>query len=265
MTGGMMLTGEQVERFKHQGFVDGGDLLDLTRVDALCDELDRVIEQREDPAVRQPVLLRNLSRNQEMPIWQIVNIWEASEPFRRLLGDSKVTSAIQQLTEAKALKVWHDQVQYKPAHTGGELAWHQDAPLWPILRPMTQVSAWIALDDVDLENGCMRMVPGSHKWGDRMETIRHMVGIEGLPETFEGHEVKAVACPVKRGHVHYHHALTWHASGANTSDRPRRAIAIHYMTDETRYVAAGEHVMKPFVEVEDGDVVEGKSFPRVWP
>ena len=44
-----------------------------------------------------------------------------------------------------------------------------------------------------------------------------------------------------------------------------RAIALHVMTQETRYVASGNHVMKPFVEVEDGEVMRGKAFPRIYP
>lgn len=39
--------------------------------------------------------------------------------------------------------------------------WHQDAPYWPIVAPMTEVTAWVALDDADEDNGCMSMVPGS--------------------------------------------------------------------------------------------------------
>ena len=42
------------------------------------------------------------------------------------------------------------------------------------------------------------------------------------------------------------------------------AIALHFMTDETRYVASGSHCMKPFVEVADGEVLQGKHFPLVW-
>ena len=68
----------------------------------------------------------------------------------------------------------------------------------------------------------------------------------------------------RQGEVHYHHALTWHGSHANTSERPRRAIAIHYMTEETRYVASGNHTMKPFVEVGDGELMRGEHFPLVW-
>src|SRR5690606_21412064 len=193
---------------------------------------------------------RNLSGNESAPVWQIVNIWEASDAYADLMKSPKIAEEIAQLTEASTLRIWHDQIQFKPAETGGVNWWHQDAPLWPIIAPMTEVSAWVALDDVDEENGCMSMVPGSHLWGNNIQFLGSLQGQEFdcLPPEYSGHEVKIVRCPVKKGEVHYHHALTWHGSHANTSGRPRRAIAFHFMTGETRFVESGNHPMKPFVE-----------------
>ena len=110
----------------------------------------------------------------------------------------------------------------------------------------------------------MSMVPGSHNWGNQMAFIRTLANYEAMPGEFEGRRVEVVRCPVKKGEVHYHHALTWHGSHANASNRPRRAIAIHYMTNETRYVASGEHLMKQFVTVADGEFLTGDRFPLVW-
>lgn len=194
-------------------------------------------------------------------VWQIVNIWMASPAFRRLLGHPKITGDVAQLTDAGELRVWHDQIQYKPAEQGGVNGWHQDAPAWPVLTPMTEVSAWVALDDVDESNGCMSMVPGSHRWGDSSEVLHHLPAFDAMPSTYRGEEVRVVRRPVARGEVHYHHALTWHGSHANGSGRPRRAIAIHYMLDGTRFVASGEHPIKRLIEVPDGAPVEGRWFP----
>ena len=77
--------------------------------------------------------------------------------------------------------------------------------------------------------------------------------------------MRAEPRPVRAGHVHYHHCLTWHASFPNRSGGPRRAIAIHYMPEQTRYVQAGEHPMKPFVRVADGAQLTGDAFPHVYP
>jgi ectoine hydroxylase-related dioxygenase (phytanoyl-CoA dioxygenase family) len=59
--------------------------------------------------------------------------------------------------------------------------------------------------------------------------------------------------------------MTWHGSHKNTSDRPRRAIAIHFMTGEAQYVASGQHPMKPYVQCNDGEPMSkaGPHFPVV--
>jgi len=260
-----MLTPAQIAEFKTQGYLRGPRVLTDAQVDELCADMQRVIDQRERKDIKQPVLCHNFTGNDATPVWQIVNIWEASPAFGQLIRQPVICEEMAQLTGAKALRIWHDQIQYKPAATGGVNMWHQDAPLWPIIAPMTEVTAWVALDDVDVDNGCMSMVPGSHLWGDHMKHLATWKDfVKDVPKEYQGHKVTVRTCPVKRGEVHYHHSLTWHGSHANTSGRPRRAIALHFMTDETRYVASGSHCMKPFVEVADGAMMQGQHFPLVW-
>ena len=139
-----MLSNAQVAEFHEAGYLNGGALLDDGHVEVLRAELERAIREQDREDVPQPVLLRNLGRNDAAPIWQIVNIWEASPPFKELLIMQKIVEEMAQLTEATELRIWHDQILYKPAEVGGTLGWHQDAPLWPIIRPMTEVRAWVA-------------------------------------------------------------------------------------------------------------------------
>jgi ectoine hydroxylase-related dioxygenase (phytanoyl-CoA dioxygenase family) len=260
-----MLAEQQIADFQANGFVNGGQLLSDEDVETLRAELARVIQDHEKPNVPQPVLLRNLAGDDSAPVWQIVNIWQASAPFKKLVGHPRIAEGIAQLTHATELRIWHDQIQYKPAEKGGVNMWHQDAPLWPILAPMTEVSAWVALDDVDESNGCMSMVPGSHQWGNHIDFLNGLPNYDSMPAEYEGHTVRVVRCPVKKGEVHFHHALTWHGSHSNTSNRPRRAIALHYMTGDTRYVASGQHVMKQYVTLADGEKMQGDAFPQVYP
>ena len=275
-----VLSQEQIEQFEHDGCLTVGGILGEEDLDGLTRALDRVLEKGPDgfgADEPQPVSYRDLGGGgggvSQNPVWQIVNIWEAERAFAELVFHPFVVKAISQLTGESDLMVWHDQVQYKPAGYGGATRWHQDAPLWPIIRPMTPVSAWIPFDDADEENGCMWMVPGSHRWGNQMDFLRTQGELTrrerfgGLAE-FEapgGAEVAAKPWPVKRGEVSFHHSVTWHGSPFNESERPRRAIAIHYMTGEARYDAKGEHLMKQFVDLEDGAPMAeaGPHFPRV--
>ena len=277
-----MLAASQIEEFHRQGFLNGGRILADDELEKLKRELDRILDKEAtgfESNEKQPVALRDLNGGKGVgknPVWQIVNIWEASPAFECLLYHSFIVKAISQLTAQANLMIWHDQIQYKPADNGGATRWHQDAPLWPIILPMTPVSAWIPFDDADEENGCMWMVPGSHKWGDQIDFLRTQNHL-GQREDFDKiqgftppagspiEEVRAEPWPVKKGEVSFHHSLAWHGSPFNRSERPRRAIAIHYMTGEARFEASGEHPMKQFVELEDGAPMAeaGEHFPHV--
>ena len=279
MSDAKILSQEQIDQFERDGCLTVGGVFSEEELEDLTRSLDRVLEKGPDgfaPDEPQPESYRDLSGGEgvsENPVWQIVNIWEAEKAFARLVFHPLIVKAISQLTGESDLMVWHDQVQYKPAGYGGATRWHQDAPLWPIIRPMTPVSAWIPFDDADEENGCMWMVPGSHKWGNQMDFLRTQgeltkrEGFGGLAgfEAPGGAEVAARPWPVKRGEVSFHHSVTWHGSPFNESERPRRAIAIHYMTGQARYDAKGDHLMKQFVDLEDGTPMAkaGPHFPRV--
>lgn len=233
----------------------------------LQEETLRVIADQGDESKPQPVLCHNMTGNPGKAVWQIVDIWRASPAFRRLVETPQIAEEIAQLSGGDEIRLWHDQIQYKPAGVGGPNHWHQDAPYWPPLTPKDQqVTAWVALDDVDDENGCMRMVPGSHEWGVHIRWLEALENFDAMPARFGDSPIEVKHCPVRRGQVHYHHGLTWHGSGANHSGRPRRAIALHYMTGDTRY-AWGEpkHVKTELIRVEAGAPITGDDFPKVWP
>ena len=282
-----MLTREQVQQFHRDGFLNAGHILDDEQLADLSSDLDRVIAKGphgfadDEP---RPVSFRDLNATGDTvtatPVWQIVNIWEAAASFERLVHHPTIVTGISQLTGFGDLQVWHDQVQYKPAAIGGATGWHQDAPAWPTLEPMTQVSAWIPFDDADVDNGCMWMVPGSWRWGNQREYLTRR-SQQGRPRTLDEfvrvgedftppgaprlERIETRPCPVRRGEVHFHHALTWHGSPANASPRRRRAVAIHYMTGAARYTGDGNHLMERFLDLQPGDpmAAAGPHFPIV--
>ena len=74
-----MLTDRQLRQFRDYGFLLGNRVLSDEQVESLRAETLRVIEQREDKDISQPVMCHNMGKP-EAPVWQIVNIWMASEP-----------------------------------------------------------------------------------------------------------------------------------------------------------------------------------------
>ncbi len=261
-----MLTSDQAAEFHRRGFIEGGRVMIDEAADTLRERLFDVMEGRGKAA---PESIGGWGT--ERKVVQIVNIWEADDLFYEHLYNPAVLEMVAQLVGDDTLRVWHDQVQYKPPVIGGPTDWHQDHPYWPIIQPADLVSAWVALDDADVENGCMWMVPGSHKWGP------HKGGTLGTdPATFTptpdltllppGIDTTAVPLPVKKGHVGLHHCLTWHGSPPNGSDRGRPAIAVHYMPGYTRYEKepGRQHLVEHNIEVAPGEILKGRHFPTVW-
>ena len=269
-----MLTKEQISQFDEAGFLKGGIVLSDGEVENLRAELDLVMTGK---SVKQPVLNRNLldgsseygmSMSKKETVVQIVNIWMASEAFLRHAANAVICEEVAQLCRTDTLRIWHDQIQYKPPITGGATPWHQDHPAWPIIQPADLVSAWVALDDATVENGCMWMVPGSHKWGDQskyLDSTPDFKPFHKQPDLLpEGSKVESTPFEIKKGQVGYHHSLTWHGSPPNRSEKKRRAIAVHFMPGHTRYVPTGSHPMEPFIEVPPGELLVGEGFPIVY-
>jgi ectoine hydroxylase-related dioxygenase (phytanoyl-CoA dioxygenase family) len=169
----MSLTDLQVDLYRRNGFVNGGLVLDDETVEVLRAETLRVIAERDNPQVKQPVLLRNLTQDDARPIWQIVNIYEASPAFQKLITNPVIAGMAAQLSGANELRVWHDQIQYKPQAQGGRLHWHQDSPAWPTLQPKdAQITAWVALDDADLDPCPTARPCPTHTMGSRSTSSR---------------------------------------------------------------------------------------------
>ena len=143
-----MLTESQIQEFKKRGFLNGGVFLSDDIVEVLRSEVMRVIEERDRTDIPQPAVTRDVSpyaaemmdSEKGKELWQIINIWQGSQLFyEHLVSHKEIAKAIAQLTDASELRVWHDQIQYKPPQLGGVQRWHQDAPLWPVIEPMTEV------------------------------------------------------------------------------------------------------------------------------
>jgi phytanoyl-CoA hydroxylase len=265
------MTSDLATAFARDGYADGGRVLDAAGCDELCTEVLRVIADRDRADRPQPLLCRSWGEGTGRTTWQIVNIWQASPAFARLLHHPGLAPMAAALLGVDGVRLWHDQIQYKIAEHGDTTDWHQDRPYWQILAGDQQVTAWIALDDAAVDNGCMWMVPGSHRWGDCIQSLhadREQRTSSGdfhhLPAEHQGHPIQQVVRPVPRGHVHWHHGLTWHGSPVNRSGRPRRAIAIHFIPLSERFRASREHPCKPLVESRDGEPIAGKAFPVLW-
>ena len=89
-----MLTQTQVDTFLEKGFLLGNRVLTDEQVEELRDELARVIDDYEKDDVKQPVRITNLGRQVNNPVMQIVNIWEASTAYHKLIYNPTIVEEI---------------------------------------------------------------------------------------------------------------------------------------------------------------------------
>lgn len=118
---------------------------------------------------------------------------------------------------------------------GRTVGWHQDAGYWP-LTPTKAVTVWLAIDDADVENACMRFIPGSHHYGH----LTYQLTEESDPSILNQvvPEAERFGAPfdnaLKAGEISIHTDLLLHGSEANTSTRRRCGLTLRYTTTDVR-------------------------------
>lgn len=129
----------------------------------------------------------------------------------------------------------------KPPAASLAVLWHQDGSYWP-LEPMEVITLWLAVDDSLPENGCMRVIPGTHtldlKGLQPNTEVANVLSSEIPPEYVD--ESKAVDCVLRRGGVSVHHPNIIHGSNANTSTLRRCGLTIRYIPATTRILLKGK-------------------------
>ncbi len=168
----------------------------------------------------------------------------SNNTLRKLATSGVVGEVAAKLTGSPEVKLWHDQLLYKPgsgekaAKAGGNVGWHQDHYYWTCTT-QDLFTAWVAFDDVSLDNGVMQVVPGSHKWGllDGNFFEQDMDKLKSDIEKKTGKEFKTVPLEMKAGQVSFHHCLTIHGSGPNFTNKPRRSLVMHLMPGSATYVS----------------------------
>ena len=129
-------------------------------------------------------------------------------------------------------------VFYKPAQNSSFVSWHQDG-LYPGLQAPRLTTAWIALTPSVPENGCLRVIPGSHREGilpHREEATEHNLLRQG--QTVENiNEDEAVDVILQPGQMSLHHRDLIHASNPNQADYSRTGFVIRCITPEAQFNA----------------------------
>jgi phytanoyl-CoA hydroxylase len=118
----------------------------------------------------------------------------------------------------------------KPPH-GREKPWHQDHAYFNLQLGEPVVGVWIALDEATAENGCMHVIPGSHRAGAVVHFKRRDWQI--CDSSIAGNRITAV--PLKPGGLMLFDGLLQHGTPHNPTNQRRRALQFHYCAKDAKW------------------------------
>lgn len=280
-----VLTREQVEQFRRDGYLRFGRVISDEQVEAMRAALDRVIDDeltRESDEGLPPEFTVGHARKSGgaagyagRAIHQYINMWKVVPEYRETIHNPLIVGAIRDLMGVERVRLWHDQVISKPPGDNGHFGNHHDFYFWPLDRP-TMITCWLALDDATPANGCMHVVPGSHRdpryqpadcdMGDDIYLTPDPGGPGAPGSLYEEIRTwmpeRAVPVELKAGECMFHHCLNYHMTPHNLTDRQRRAFIIIYMPDGTRYKHAQSpnHCCTSYLNLKDGEVLDRPEF-----
>jgi ectoine hydroxylase-related dioxygenase (phytanoyl-CoA dioxygenase family) len=166
---------------------------------------------------------------------------KGSRAFLELARDADLVELIADAIGEDVI-LWGCQVFCKPAGDGLETPFHQDGHYWPI-RPLATCTAWIALDPSKKENGCLRVVPGSHRDKRLFDHLREDRDDLVLTQRIQGlDESKAVDVELEPGQMSLHDVYMIHGATLNRSPLRRAGVAIRYMPGSSVFE---RNLMKP--------------------
>jgi hypothetical protein len=172
-----------------------------------------------------------------------------SDAIGRILRKPIIGAVAARLARAEEIRVFQSTLILKPPRPdepSNIVPWHFDKHYWQSSTSEEMLTAFIPLHDCGEEMGTITMVDGSNRWqeiGTDDTTTKHFAERDrsDLERTLRenavhnGAEVRKTPMIIPKGHMSFHHCRTYHGSGPNRSDRPRRAISLHLQDGANAY------------------------------
>lgn len=225
-----MLTSAEIVQYHDDGYVTPDFCLDETTLDDIREAHARLVK-------RHPEFSDYCSALLAYDTW-----------FLTVARQPAILDMVEQVLGSD-FALWNSSFFAKPAKVGTRTPWHQDGEYWPI-EPLATCTVWIALDASTTQNGCLRVIPGSHKSKqlakhNRSDAPNIALNLELDQNAFD--ESEAVDIVLQPGEVSLHDVYLYHGSEPNGSDHSRRGMTLRYMPtssiychdDETRFERNG--------------------------
>ena len=266
----MLLTDDRLQEFRRRGCLRLGRLLsdeDLNALRGRIDEImlgtapvpyDRMLMQL-DPATNPARHKGGASAGHKGATFAYRKIQdlELDPLFRSYMQRPLFAELCRRIYGAgRAISCFRAMFMNKPAGAGTDLRWHQDR--WVDLDRDPQITVWTALDPASIANGCMQVIPGSHRRlrnpsdGSGFLSDRQRADLERLIAAGDAQH-RPLHLELAAGEAVLLHNWTLHRSGTNATAIPRRAFSVCYMDAATR-----SYRRQPFPLIFDHD---GRAVP----
>ena len=211
-----------------------------------------------------------------------------SDELAAVLRKPLIGAVAARLAEAELIRLFQSTLIYKPPIAGEPsniVPWHFDKHYWATSTSERMLTAFIPFHHCDERMGTITMIDGSHRWkeiGREDSVTRHFAERDKtdldrmLAENaaYNGAEVVRVPIEIPQGHMSFHHCRTYHGSGPNRGDRPRRAVSLHLQDGANRYrrfalsdgtpVAYNHDVLVRRTPAGDPDYTDPAYCPVLW-
>lgn len=213
------LTPNQVEAFNRDGYIAPISIYSESEIEGIRNYFDDLLEQVTRAGGDSYSI--SSAHMKYAPVYDIATNPKIIDYVSDLLGDDVIG--------------WGSHFFCKMPGDGKAVAWHQDASYWP-LSPSKAVTVWLAIDDADQENACMKFVSGSHHFGHMTYRPSDSSDHNVLNQTIDNAEQygQVVWNPLKAGEASIHSDLLLHGSDQNRSSRRRCALTLRYCAAEVR-------------------------------
>ena len=215
------LASEQVDAYRRDGYLFPLDVFGSGQVDAIRGELEQARRDAVAPGLEDELsqLLRTNAQYLLPFVHHVATAPQLLDRVESILGPD--------------LLLWSAEFFIKGAHSDKIVSWHQDLTYWGLGDTDNEITAWLALSEVNVESGCMRFLPGSHhqKLLPHRDTfdVNNLLS-RGQEVAAEVDEKEAVDVVLRPGQLSLHHGRIFHASGPNRSEQDRIGLAFRFLT-----------------------------------
>jgi phytanoyl-CoA hydroxylase len=220
-----MLIQTQIDSYREQGYL----VVDNVLPDDIVAELRRVTEDfvEQSRAFSEHTDIFDLEPGhtaEEPRLRRLKNPVQQHAVYDQAWRHPAVLDIVEQLV-GPGVRANNNKLNIKSPDHGSAVEWHQDWAFYPHTNDDV-LAVGIAMDDMTMENGCLLVVPESHK-GPIYSHHEKGRFVGAITEDASGTE-NPVPVEIKAGGISIHHARTLHASAPNRSQRPRRLLLFEY-------------------------------------